>query len=395
MSNALQPQMLLAFPFRVFFLLTGLYAVLVILAWIGFLFGNWPLPLGWSPLQWHSHEMLYGFVVAATAGFVLTAMTNWTGAPPLAGGKLLALVVLWLAGRLAFWFAGWLPQWFVAVVDLAFLPILAIYVARVLLRHGNKRNLILVGVLALLTLANVLMHIGLVMGNTQWLRLGQDLALDVITLMMVVIAGRIIPAFSANWLRNQGRDPQLVIRSARADQAAIVSVLLLVVAKLLFAPAWAVGVLALLAGAANGIRLFQWAGWHTRHEPLLWILHLAYAWIVLALLLRGFGLLGAPVSNSLWQHTLAVGGMGTLILGVMSRVAMGHTGRPIKLVPFGQAMYWAIIAATVLRLAAAAQILDYRLGIVLSALGWILAFSLFVVLYGRILASPRVDGRPG
>ncbi len=386
---------LLAYAFRPFFLLTGLYAVLVVLAWVGFLFGNWPLPLGWSPLQWHSHEMVYGFVAAATAGFVLTAMTNWTGAAPLAGRGLAALIALWLAGRLVFWFAGWLPTWLVAAVDLAFLPVLAIYVARVLLRHGNKRNLILVGVLGLLTLGNLLMHLGLVTGKTGLLKLGQTLALDIITLMMVVIAGRIIPAFSANWLRQNGGDPEWVTRSARTDQMAMLSVLLLVIAELLPSPAWLVGALALAAGAINGLRLVQWAGWRTWREPMLWILHLAYAWIVLALLLRGLDRLGGAGLTSLWQHTLGVGAMGTLIIGVMSRVAMGHTGRPIKLPRFGGLMFLAIIAATLLRLAAANQWVDYRIGVTLAALGWILAFALFVVLYWPVLTRPRADGRPG
>lgn len=386
---------LLAHPFRIFFVLAALYALLTVTAWAGFLFYGWPLPLGWSPLQWHSHEMLYGFVAAALAGFLLTAMTNWTNAAPLTGGPLLALVGLWLAGRLAFWFAGWLPGGLVAAVDLAFFPVLAIYVTRVLLRYNNKRNLILVAVLALLTLANLLMHWGLLQRATGPLMLGQNLAIDVVTLMMVVIAGRITPAFSANWLRLHGGRPEKVIRSARTDAAAIGSVALLLLATLFSAPDRVVGGLALVAGAANGLRLWQWSGWRTHREPLLWILHLAYTWIVVALLLRGIFLLADIGSTSLWRHTLALGGMGTLILGVMSRVAVGHTGRPLQLAPWGRLMYGAIVAATLLRLAAANYWIDYQLGVSLAALGWVMAFGLFLILYFPILSRPRADGRAG
>ncbi len=386
---------LLAYPFRPFFILAGLYAIAVVLAWVGFLFGNWPLPLGWSPLQWHSHEMIYGFVSAAIAGFLLTAMCNWTGAPPLRGKGLLALVILWLAGRVAFWFAGWLPGWVVAAVDFTFLPVLAIYAGRVLRRHGNKRNLILVGVLAALALGNLLMHLGFMSGGVQWLKLGQGLGLDVITVMIVVIAGRITPAFSANWLKANGGRPERVIQSARVTQWALASILLLAVVTLLPLPFWVEGLAALAAAAVNGLRLYQWAGWRTWREPLLWILHLAYGWIVVALLLRGLGPFLPSLSDSLWQHSLGLGGISTLIIGVMSRVAMGHTGRPLALRPFGRLMYAAIIAATVFRLLAANQWLDYRIGVTVSALAWILAFALFVVLYAPILWQPRADGRPG
>lgn len=392
-SNSMH--ILLAYAFRPFFLLAGLYAALVVLAWVGFLVGGWPLPLGWFPFQWHSHEMIYGFVSAAIAGFLLTAVTNWTGAAPLAGLRLLGLVGLWLAGRLAFWFAGGLPTWLVAAVDLLFFPVLAIYLARVLLAHGNKRNLVLVAVLALLTLGNLLMHLGFVMGNTAALQSGEALGLDVIILLMVVVAGRITPAFSANWLRMNGGNPDSVTQSLRVTQLAMGSVILLLVVTLLPLPARVEAVVALAAGVINGVRLIQWAGWQTWREPLLWILHLAYAWIVVALMLRGLSGFTDGLASSVWRHVLAVGGIGTLIIGVMSRVAVGHTGRPLKLQPLGLLMYIAITLAALLRLATATQWLDYRLGITLSALAWISAFGLFVVLYTPILARPRPDGRPG
>ncbi len=390
-----KPPTLLAYAFRPFFLLTAAYALIAVLAWLAFLFAGWPLPLGWSPLQWHSHEMLYGFITAAIAGFLLTAICNWTGAAPLSGWRLLTLILLWLAGRLVFWLAGWLPAWVVAMVDLLFLPVLMLYVLNVLLAHGNKRNLILVLALATLTLGNVLMHSGFISGRMDLLTLGQGLGLDLVTLLMVIIAGRITPAFSANWLRAHGGDPAWVTQSALITRLAMISVVVLLLATALPLPPVVEGVAALAAAAINSLRLWQWAGWRVVREPLLWILHLAYGWVVMALWLRGFSVWSEGISTSLWQHLLTVGGIGTLILGVITRVAMGHTGRSLTLQPHGLWIYVFITLATVLRAGAAGQWLDYRWGVTLSALSWVLAFGLFLLLYTGVLIKPRADGRPG
>lgn len=390
-----RPPTLLAYAFRPFFLLAAAYALLAVLAWLAFLFAGWPLPLGWSPIQWHSHEMLYGFVTAAIAGFLLTAICNWTGAAPLSGWRLLTLILLWLAGRLVFWLAGWLPAWVVAMVDLLFLPVLMLYVLNVLLAHGNKRNLILVLALATLTLGNVLMHSGFISGRMDLLTLGQGLGLDLVTLLMVIIAGRITPAFSANWLRAHGGDPAWVTQSALITRLAMISVVVLLLATALPLPPVVEGVAALAAAAINSLRLWQWAGWRVLREPLLWILHLAYGWIVVSLWLRGFSFFVEGLSPSLWQHLLAVGGIGTLILGVITRVAMGHTGRSLTLQPHGLWIYVFITLATVLRAGAAGQWLDYRWGVTLSALSWVMAFALFLLLYSPVLVKPRADGRPG
>lgn len=386
---------LLAYGFRPFFLLTGIYACLAVVGWMGFVLGGWPLPLGWSPLKWHSHEMLYGLVAAAIAGFLLTAITNWTNTPPVRGGKLLALVLLWLAGRVVMWLAGWLPSWLVALVDLSFLPVLGVYLLAVLWRYGNTRNLILVAVLALLTLGNLLMHLGFINIAPGLLQAGERLGFNVIVLMIVVIAGRITPAFSANWLRQQGGNPEWVVRSLWTDRLAIASVALLIPLDLLDVPTAALGTATLAAAALNGLRLWQWAGWRTAKEPLLWILHFAYLWLVLALLLRAGAHWDLGFSSSLWQHTLGVGGIGILLLGVMTRVSMGHTGRPLKLVRFGVWIYIAIIGSAVMRTLGAARVIDYQWGLISAAALWVLAFGLFVILYWPILSTPRVDGRPG
>ncbi len=382
------------FPFRLFFLLTGLYGVVTVGAWMSYLFGGLALPLGWSSVHWHAHEMLFGLTSAAIAGFLLTAMCNWTGAPPLRGSALVGLACLWLAGRVMMWTASWWPAGWVAVVDLLFLPWMAIYVARVLLAHGNKRNLIMVAILLLLTLANGMMHAGFMTGSGFWLTLGQLTAFNLITLMMVVIGGRIIPLFTINWLRNNGGDIAAVAPSARLDRVTLITTALLVPADWLIGFPWITGFLAAVAGVLHGARLATWGGWKTGREPLLWILHLGYVWIVVALLLKGAAAFNL-VAASVWQHTLGVGAMGTLILGIMTRVALGHTGRSLALPPFGVLIYLAITLGALSRVLTAVHVMDYRVGLSIAAIGWTLAFSLFVLIYWPILSRPRADGRPG
>ncbi|RFA29997.1 short-chain dehydrogenase [Alkalilimnicola ehrlichii] len=387
------PPPLLAYPFRPFFLLTGVYAAVSIVAWLGFLYGGWPLPLGGHAVYWHAHEMLFGFIAAAIAGFLLTAMTNWTGAPPLKGGGLLALLLLWLAGRVAMWLTGYLPSALVAVVDISFLLAVALYAGTVLRRYGNRRNYLLVAVLLLFAVANTLMHLQF-MGWAMSAVLGQTLAFNLITLLMVIIAGRITPAFTANWLRMQGQDPAQVHRSERLDRWVLIVTALMIPADLIIAYAWVGGLVALAAALVNGVRLWQWSGWLSRREPLLWILHLGYLWLVVALVLKGL----TPFLNwpaSIWLHAMGVGAAGVLILGVMTRVAVGHTGRALHLVRWGVLIYLAVNIAAGLRLLAATDLLDYQLGLSLSGGAWSLAFLLFVVLYWPILSRPRADGRPG
>lgn len=385
---------LLAYPFRPFFLLTGLYGALLILAWGAFLFAGLPLPLGVNPAQWHGHEMLLGMVPATIAGFLLTAMTNWTGAAPLKGRGLLALVLLWGAGRVVMWASGLLPLWLVATVDLAFLPALAAYAGRVLLAHGNKRNLVLVALLGLLAAANLLMHLSFAGIWPAAGRLGEVLALDLIAVIMIVIGGRITPAFTANWLRFQGRDPSLVRLSARADRWAMVTALLMVPADLVTAAPWLGALVALAAALANGWRLWLWRGWLAAREPLLWVLHLGLAWVALALALKAATPL-LELSASAWIHAMGTGAAGTLILGVMTRVALGHTGRPLSLPRGALAIYLAVLAAGLARLLAALNLMDQRLALVVAAVGWVSAFTMFLLLYWPILSRPRADGRPG
>ncbi|MBE8718254.1 NnrS family protein [Cellvibrio polysaccharolyticus] len=392
MNGFFKSFVLLHYPFRVFFWLTGIYGVVIVLAWMGYLFGGIPMAVSWSPLHWHSHEMLFGLVTPAIAGFMMTAMCNWTGAPPLRNGGLLALASLWVAGRIAMWLSGVLPILVIAIIDGLFLYVLAFYVLRVLLKYGNKRNLVLGAILLVLGLANTLMHTGFVTGAMNWLIKGQLLALNLIAFMMVVIGGRIIPLFTTNWFRREG------LANGPSSFPLLEKITLLSTALLIPAEfsgvAWPIGGLALIAAVANGLRCFFWKGWHTGSEPLLWILHLGYFWIAIALLLKGLATFNLVASGA-WLHAMGTGAMGTLILGFMTRVALGHTGRAMQLPDFAVVIYWCITLSASARVLAALQWVDYRWGLTIAAIAWTAAFALFAGLYWSIFTGPRVDGLPG
>ena len=389
------PTALLAYAFRPFFLLASAYAMILIVAWMGVWFLAWPLAGQVPTMQWHAHEMLFGMVGAAIAGFLLTAMCNWTGARPLAGPGLAALAALWLVGRVAMWSTAWLPPVMVMLADCGFFLAIALYAGRVIVRAGNHRNLGLVAILALLLVANLLSHLGLWWLGPVWTLTGERLALFLIVLLMVIIGGRITPAFTRNWLKRRGGDPGRIRSHSFIDVISILLVASVALAALIGLHATWVSGLALLAGLANALRLIGWSGWLGRSDPLIWVLHLGYAWVVIGLLIKGAGLFTDTIPDSAWLHALGAGAMGTLILGVMTRVALGHTGRELKLPAFGWLIYAAITISALLRVVTALGWMDGRWPLMLSSAFWVIAFGLFLVLYWPILSRSRVDGRQG
>jgi uncharacterized protein involved in response to NO len=381
--------------FRPFFLGLAIYGVLAIpwwtLVWLGLL----PAPSWLIPMWWHGHEMMFGFVAAAIAGFLLTASPVWTGGPALTGRLLAALVAVWVLGRVALAAAGILPAWLVAAVDLAFLPAVAIAVVRTLSGSGQLRNYAVVGIVLALAAANVVMHaeaLGLASGAA-----GPALrfAVDLVVVLILVIAGRITPAFTQNALRRRGLE-----RSVRSwpwiGAVAIGSAGALAVATAALGRTPLTGVHALLAGLAAAARLAGWQTWHVRSDPLLWSLHVGSGWLVAGLLLVGASDLGAGIPAAAGLHALTAGAMGTTILAVMTRVGLGHTGRALVL-PRG--MVWSYVfvqAAAVARVAAPfASAEGLRALLLVSGLAWAAAFGLFAVGYWPILTTPRPDGRPG
>jgi uncharacterized protein involved in response to NO len=389
---ALAGPILLARGFRAFFLLAGVYAVLALGAWVA-LFRGWAaLPTGFSPPFWHAHEMLFGYAVAAMAGFLLTAAPNWSGTAPLRGGPLLGLVALWVAGRIAVWGAPLLPLAFVAVVDLAFLPALALTMARALWPARKPRNFVFVGLLALLFMANLHSYLPL-LGPPE--DRGLVLAVDVMVLAIVIVGGRITPSFTAAALRQRPGAPEVVIHPG-VERTAILSTLAVALADLFSLPSALVGALALLAGVSNALRLAGYRPRFTLGQPLLWVLHLGYAWAALGLALKGLAAFVPALPATAALHALTVGAIGTMTLAVMSRAALGHTGRPL-VAPRPVAFAYGLVSA-----AALVRVLTpilapalYMEGILVSGLLWVLAFALFVAVYAPVLTRPRADGQPG
>lgn len=394
-SNANPVPVLLSHPFRPFFLLAGVYGALLAPVWLGVWFGALPLAQGVNPLYWHAHEMLFGLVSAAIAGFMLTAMSNWTGTAPLRGWGLAGLVILWLAGRLAMWQTGLFTPTVAALADLSFLLVMTLYVAKVIVESRNRRNLVMVAVLALLLVANLLMHLDFVSLVPGLAPKGERLAINLILLLIAVVAGRITPAFTTNWLKSQGGNGREVRSLPWLDRATLLSMALIIPADLVAVDSPATAVLALLAALLNGARLAGWGVWHCRREPLLWILHLGYGWLVVALVLKGLSPFVVGLPASVWLHAAGIGAMGTMIVGVMTRVALGHTGRPLALPPGALLIYGLITLAVLMRLISALGWVADRWPLIVSGVAFSTAFAVFLICYWRILASPRVDGKPG
>lgn len=314
--------------FRPFFLGGALFAVLAIALWLAALAGLWS---GWQPvggwLAWHRHEMLFGFGVAIIAGFLLTAVQTWTGVPGLQGKPLALLAGLWLAARLAWLFDA--PLALLLVLQLSFLPLLAWAIGRSLWRVRQKRNYPVVGLLLLLTLADALVLLGLFEGNDDWQRRASIAALWLIAGMMNLIGGRVIPFFTQRGLGRQQQVPAI----AWLDNGILlgcVLVALLTAAGVTTQPTpWLAGLFAALGGAQLW-RLWRWRDRGIWQVPLLWSLHLAYFWIAVAPLGMALWSLGLALAPSQALHALAVGGMGGLILAMLARVTLGHTGRALQ-----------------------------------------------------------------
>lgn len=385
-SGSVSPGQLFAYPFRIFFLSMAVLAVLAIPVWTLVATGSISLPLGLPGVLWHQHEMIFGFLSAAIAGFVLTAVCVWTGTRRTHGLPLAGLWGVWLAGRLLLAFGAAVPGWLVTAVSLAFLPLVILDAGWRIWRARQMRQLLLLLVLTLLWL----MQAGFLLQQDPVYSHG---ALIMALALISIIGGRITPAFTRNWLRQRGEpDPGVSVRPA-LDMGTLL-VMILLMAALVSNLTRSAGLLAIMAAVLMLIRLHLWRGWRARREPLLWILHLSILWVPVALtLLAGTLLLGWPASA--WSHAAGTGAIGCLILGVAARVSLGHTGRPLVL-PRGMVLaFVAIHLAALVRVATAAGLLPWHPGIGSSSLLWLLAFFLFLVRYSPILAAPRADGQEG
>lgn len=388
----MHPFAVLRLGFRPMYLFAGAFATLGIPLWLLLFTGVWRPPLYFSLLDWHRHEMLFGYTVAVIAGFLLTAVRTWTGRPTLAGVPLGLLALLWLAARVLVFCSTLVPEWLIAAVDLAFLPLVALVIGIPIVATRNFRNLAMPLILLALAGANLLMHVAQSKPELAGLSAeGGRLGLDLVTLVMVVVGGRVIPFFTGNAL-----PAARVERVVWADRAAIASVVLLVGADLLPVADRVVAALALCAAFLNAVRTCKWRFPATLRNPLLWILHLGYAWITLALALRGLSGLWPAVPPSIAVHAMTAGAIASLTLGMMTRTALGHTGRALQVSRGIVCSYLLVNVAALIRVLAPVVTPDhYLVGLLASALAWTGAFGLFTLVYFPILSRPRIDGAPG
>ncbi len=377
---------LFSYPFRIFFLSMTVLALAAIPLWVMQVNGVISLPLAMPGLFWHQHEMLFGFLSAAIAGFLLTAVCVWTQTERTHGVRLVLLWGVWLAGRLLLATGADLPFWLVQGVNLMFLPLVMVDAGWRIWHARQKRQLMIMVVLGLLWL----MQIGFVTRLDMAFSYG---ALIMAMALISIIGGRITPAFSTGWLRQRGLDSTAVKTVPALDMATVFSLILLM-ASLVTGWQTVTGVLALLSGVLMLVRLAGWKGWLVRQEPLLWILHLSILWVPVSLFLLAGTLFAGWPSNA-WSHAAGTGAVACLILGVIARVALGHSGRPLVL-PKGMVLaFFAIHLAALIRVLTAFEFIPWHPGIGSSTLLWLFAFGVFLYRYTGILASPRPDGREG
>ena len=380
--------------FRPFFLFTALQAAVTLPLWLAVYVGGIDLKLPFAAALWHGHEMVFGFAGAAIAGFLLTAVPNWTNSHHVSGRPLMAQFALWLAGRVAFTLAGFLPAALVAGLDLAFLPYLAWLVGKPLVAAGKIRNIAFLPILGLFFLANLAVHLqaALDLGDAMT---GVYLGLTMVLALIAIVGGRIVPSFTQNWLRMRGQAVEVTPLAWIEQGGAVGSVVAGMVLAILWPGSLAAGAVLLLAAAIHGLRLGRWHGIKTGGSPILWVLHLGYLWLVIGLALLGASSFVAALPVTAALHALTAGCVGTMILAVMSRASLGHSGRPLVVSPMITAAYLLLSLGTLLRVVAplggSAQMGLTHAGGSLWALAWLL----FVVVYLPILTKPRADGRPG
>ena len=383
---------LLSHGFRPFFLGAGAWAAFAMGMWIAVIAGQLDLPTAFEPVSWHAHEFLFGYLSAALAGFLLTAVPNWTGRLPIVGWPLAGLFGLWLLGRAAVLVSAPLPPLAVAAADLSLPLVLGAFLLREIVVGRNWHNLVVLALLAVFTLGNAVFHWQAARGEAAAQGIGLRIGLGAGLMMVAVIGGRIIPSFTRNWLvrqpHSQARLPAAPMQ--RFDKASLLLLLLALLAWVALPDAGMTAALLALAGAAHLARLARWAGERTLPEPLLLVLHCAYLFLPLgALAMAGAILVPDQLGPAVAQHLWMAGAIGMMTLAVMTRATLGHTGRSLTAGRGTTLLYLALGAAVVARLAAGIWPAAASPLLELSGLAWILAFGGFAVLYGPVLTRPK------
>ncbi len=360
---------------------------MAMILWLATFEGHLRLPTHFQPVVWHIHEMLFGFVLAAITGFLLTAIPNWTKRQPVAGNTLAFLAILWVLGRIVCLFSAKLPGLVAAAADLAFPAALIVVTGNEILAARNWRNFPIVLLIGVFTIADVLIYLEaydfpIPPG------LGIRLALAVPVLLIGVIGGRIVPNFSRNWLIQRSA-VHLPASPNRFDTVAVATLQAALLLWVVLPDSRTIGLLLIFAAIFSGLRMSRWDGVQTLAEPLLFILHIGYFWVVAGVALLGLSVIQAGVSNLAAIHALTAGAMGTMILAVMPRVTLGHTGRTLSANRPTTLMFVLINVAAIGRIAASWSGRELMILLILSGACWIAAFALFDAIYGPLLLAPR------
>ncbi len=373
--------------FRPFFFGAATWAVVAIALWLCVLAGTISLPTRFEGVAWHRHEMLFGFVGAAVAGFLLTAIPNWTGRLPIAGKPLLLLFGLWAAARLSVALSSLIGIWPAAILDVGLFLSLALLAAREVIASKN-RNLPVVGLVLVFGLADAADYLetaGMNLGGIGW-----RCAIALLVTMISLIGGRIIPSFTRNWMAKRKMTSGLPTQPQSLDLLVIASTAIALVFWIGFRGHHLTGLMLILAAAGQAMRLSRWGGFRTASDPLVFVLHLGYLWVPIGLLLLGLTIAGVDIPETAGVHALTAGAMATMILAVMTRASLGHTARKLKASPLTVAGYAMVTIGAVLRVVASLGIGPYPLMLDIAAAFWGGGLLLFLIVYRPILWSPRL-----
>lgn len=381
---------LFALGFRAFFALAGLFALILIALWASIYDGVLVTDNYYPNRYWHAHEMLLGYSTAVIAGFLLTAVKNWTGIQTLQGSKLLGLCLLWVYGRIVPFYSELIPDSLIALIDFSFIPALAYFVVKPIVKAGNLKNLFFIGLLLLMAFGNACIHAEILGFYENSAELGLDLVVAIVVMLILIVAGRVFPFFTERGLKGV-----MAIRNPVLDAVSIASgglvfiLLILNVNGMLLTVAGAVAVL------SNILRVAGWYEPRVWYVPLLWVLYLGYGWIIMGFVLVTLASL-AIIPLSVATHAFTVGGIGVLTLGMMARVSLGHTGRAMKASNTIAIAFALINVAALFRVLMPALLPDWYVSfLVVSTYCWLAAFSLFLFVYTPILSSVRIDGQAG
>ena len=381
--------------FRVFFLSGTLFCVLALFLWgTQFFHGNTIAPFGGS-YWWHSHEMVFGFSFAIIAGFLLTAVQTWTGVPSIKGIKLAALFAIWLTARLLLLFPGSIPVMFISLLDLSFIPLVAFALAYPIIKIRQWKNLIFMPIMLLLFISNLLMHRGVWLEQLNLTQNAVWAAILTVVMLISIMGGRVIPFFTANATATKKPEPFVWL-----DLLANIPILFLIIFYIAGKPNQisSENLFAITAFGAlfQAIRMLRWKFWLCFKNPLLWSLHTSYIFIPLGLILLSLHYAGFAITVSQALHSFTVGGIGGLILAMIARVSLGHTGRKLEtLSGMGFAFFLMLLAGLIRSPASALQLMSPLISLTVSFACFILAYCIFLWHYIPILFKKRIDGRPG